>query len=84
MESSHGLSVKAYSLLWWYYEQEYELWTIVTQQALTSMGGIMGSYSCIEQLWFERIYYMFLLWYDDQCNRYAYDLCFSIILKMIF
>ena len=43
------MSVKAFP----HYEQEYEIWTMVTQEALLSLGESMWSYSCIAQVCFE-------------------------------
>lgn len=52
---------------------------MVTQESLLNMGDIMGSYSCVAQVCFDGSYDMFLLCYDDLCNEYDYDLCFSTI-----
>ena len=62
-------------------QQEYELWTMVTQEALLSMGDIMGSYSCNAQVFFVGVYGMFLFWYDDLWFDYSYDLCFPLSSK---
>lgn len=42
------MSVKAYPPQQ-QYEKEYEMWTIVTQEAFLSMGEIYKSYSCVTQ-----------------------------------
>lgn len=54
------------------YEQEHELWTMITQEVELSMHWIMRSYSCITQVCFEGSYGVLFLCYDDVYNKYAY------------
>lgn len=63
------------------YEQEDEILTIVAQEVLLIMGGIMVSYSCIAIVGFEGIFCMFLLWYNDIWVVYSYDLWLFLYLQ---
>ena len=73
------MSFKAYS----HYEQEYELWTMVTQEALHSICGIMGSYSCISQAYSEGTLHKYTLRVIMEC--FSYDMMiYELIMLMTY